>query len=107
MGESVVSLGTSAATTDAPPTWGTTGRGVVASWSEDGGYGFLNMEDGRRAYIHRSMFGGTGSLAVGTSLLVSTRPDSRNPGKICVDEVLAGDIIYSRDPIGAPPSKKI
>lgn len=82
---------------------GSTANGTVASWNEDGGYGFLDMEDGRRAYIHRSMFGGTGSLAVGSCLLVSTRPDSRNPGKICVDEVLGGDIINSG---AGPPAKK-
>ncbi|CAK0803001.1 unnamed protein product [Prorocentrum cordatum] len=87
----------------AAPPMGDTASGTVASWNEDGGYGFLDMEDGRRAYIHRSMFGGAGSLAVGSRLLVSTRPDSRNPGKLCVGEVLAGDIVDSG---AGPPAKR-
>jgi len=69
-------------------------EGVVSDWKEDGGYGFMSMQDGRRAYIHRSAFGGVGSLATGMSLQVTTKPDPRNPGKWCVAEVLtviAGD----------------
>mmetsp|Transcript_2716 Transcript_2716/g.8303 ORF Transcript_2716/g.8303 Transcript_2716/m.8303 type:complete len:688 (-) Transcript_2716:111-2174(-) len=62
--------------------------GVVQEWREEGGYGFLAMNDGRRAYIHRNTFGGTGSLVVGMSMQVTTKPDPRNPGKWCVGEVL-------------------
>jgi|EP00927_Polykrikos_kofoidii_P059564 cold shock CspA family protein len=61
--------------------------GTVADWKE-AGYGFLAMDDGRRVYVHRSRFGGTGNLVVGQRLRVTTQPDPRNPGKWCVDQVL-------------------
>merc|ERR1712242_129294 len=64
--------------------------GTVQEWQESGGYGFLAMDDGRRAYIHRNTFGGKGSLMVGSRLSVTTKPDPRNPGKYCVGQVLAG-----------------
>jgi len=62
--------------------------GVVSEWREEGGFGFMTMEDGRRAYIHRSVLGGSVSLVVGQVLQVSMRPDPRNPGKWSVGEVL-------------------
>lgn len=62
--------------------------GSVAEWREEGGYGFVQLEDGRRAYIHRSAFGGAGSLAVGTRLAFTIKEDSRNPGKWCIDRVI-------------------
>eukprot|EP00927_Polykrikos_kofoidii_P069407 TRINITY_DN6486_c0_g1_i2.p1 TRINITY_DN6486_c0_g1~~TRINITY_DN6486_c0_g1_i2.p1 ORF type:complete len:623 (+),score=119.54 TRINITY_DN6486_c0_g1_i2:54-1871(+) len=61
--------------------------GTVTLWKEEGGYGFLSMDDGRRIYIHRNFFGGVGSLAIGQRLRVTTKPDPRNPGKWCVDQV--------------------
>jgi len=64
-------------------------EGVVSDWKEEGGYGFVSMQDGRRAYIHRSAFGGVGSLTAGMCLQVTTQPDPRNPGKWCVGEVLS------------------
>merc|ERR1712232_1303600 len=73
-------------------------EGVVTDWKEEGGYGFLMMDDGRRAYVHRTMLASAAvlgivgpSLVVGTRLRVLTRPDSRNPGKWCVEHVL-GDV---------------
>jgi len=63
--------------------------GVVSEWREEGGFGFMTMEDGRRAYIHRSVLGGSVSLVVGQVLQVSMRPDPRNPGKWSVGEVLS------------------
>jgi len=89
--------------------------GVVGEWREEHGYGFLTMEDGRRAYIHRSAFGGTGGLVVGSRLRVRTGPDPRNPGKWSVSEVLGGVAASpaaakapvatsQRMPIGLPPS---
>jgi len=71
-----------------PQPQGVPEEGIVADWKEDGGFGFLTMTDGRRAYIHRNSFGGTGSLVVGMGLQVTTKPDPRNPGKWCVGEVL-------------------
>lgn len=63
--------------------------GIVAEWNHTGGYGFLNMDDGKRAYIHRNFFGGSGDLLVGMRLRVTTRPDPRNPGKFCVENVVS------------------
>merc|ERR1712070_1108294 len=65
--------------------------GVVDSWNTKGGFGFLRMDDGRRAYIHASFVGGGGcDLEVGTRLTVRTKPDPRNAGKFSVAEVLSG-----------------
>ena len=64
--------------------------GTVAEWHEECGYGFLTMANGRRVYIHRSSFGGIGSLEVGAGLQVTTRPDPCNPGRLCVKRVVAG-----------------
>eukprot|EP00419_Tripos_fusus_P026572 CAMPEP_0172715194 /NCGR_PEP_ID=MMETSP1074-20121228/67400_1 /TAXON_ID=2916 /ORGANISM="Ceratium fusus, Strain PA161109" /LENGTH=492 /DNA_ID=CAMNT_0013539747 /DNA_START=85 /DNA_END=1563 /DNA_ORIENTATION=+ len=76
-----------------PSAWsqGQAETGVVAEWNLNGGYGFLNMEDGKRAYIHRNFFGGSGDLVIGSRLTVTTRPDPRNPGKFCVENVVAFD----------------
>lgn len=63
--------------------------GVVAEWNLSGGYGFLNLDDGKRVYIHRNFFGGTGDLVAGQRLRVTTRPDPRNPGKFCVENVVS------------------
>jgi cold shock CspA family protein len=76
-----------------PSAWsqGQPETGVVAEWNQNGGYGFLNMDDGKRAYIHRNFFGGSGDLVIGSRLKVTTRPDPRNPGKFCVENVVAFD----------------
>lgn len=80
--------------------------GVVAEWHEEGGYGFLTMDDGRRVYIHRHTFGGTGSLLPGTRMQVTTKPDSRNPGKWSVDQLVAGDVVVTQGAVGAPVAKR-
>merc|ERR1712113_1008275 len=46
------------------------------------------MNDGRRAYIHRSAFGGSGSLSIGMRLRVTIQEDTRNPGKWSVGKVV-------------------
>lgn len=73
--------------------------GQIQEWSGSG-FGFVSLEDGRRAYIHsndiraflKGREGGTsrhaGELDVGQRLRVLTEPDSRNPGKIRVAFVL-------------------
>eukprot|EP00927_Polykrikos_kofoidii_P078168 TRINITY_DN7501_c1_g1_i1.p1 TRINITY_DN7501_c1_g1~~TRINITY_DN7501_c1_g1_i1.p1 ORF type:complete len:648 (-),score=111.37 TRINITY_DN7501_c1_g1_i1:120-2063(-) len=76
--------------------------GTVSKWKEEGGYGFLSMDDGRRIYIHRNFFGGVGSLQVGQRLRVTTKPDPRNPGKWCVDQVVGE--LQETAPVSAPPS---
>jgi len=63
--------------------------GVVAEWKVEGGYGFINLDDGRRAYVHRSALGGSGDLSVGSHLSVVVRPDARNPEKWCVEQLLS------------------
>merc|ERR1719183_124609 len=62
-------------------------EGFVGEWHIDRGFGFVNLDDGRRAYIHRAAFGGNGDLIVGQRITVTVKPDARNPGKICVDQV--------------------
>jgi len=75
--------------------------GSVTEWRDEGGYGFVQLDDGRRAYIHRTAFGETGSLPVGTRLVVRVKEDSRNPGKWCVDKVLAFE---EEEPVAAVAS---
>merc|ERR1719188_1874346 len=67
-------------------------QGVVEQWRKESGFGFLNMEDGRRVYIHASVFRDHGirDLEVGARLKVATKPDERNPGKWCVAEIKSG-----------------
>lgn len=60
--------------------------GVVVEWRKDGGFGFLDMDDGRRVYVHHSSFGG-GNLLVGSRFRVVTQSDPRNPGKWSVSEI--------------------
>lgn len=62
--------------------------GNVTDWREEGGYGFVLLDDGRRAYIHRSALGGTGSLVVGSRLSCTVQEDKRNPGKWCIDKII-------------------
>jgi len=65
--------------------------GMVVEWRHEGGYGFVAMDDGRRVYIHHSVFGG-GDLQVGLRLRVQTKPDGRNPGKWCVAAIVQTDL---------------
>uniref|UniRef100_A0A7S2CW83 Cold-shock domain-containing protein n=1 Tax=Alexandrium andersonii TaxID=327968 RepID=A0A7S2CW83_9DINO len=60
--------------------------GIVIEWNKNSGFGFIQMDDGRRVYVHHSVFGG-GDLEVGSRLRVQTRPDARNPGKWCAASV--------------------
>merc|ERR1719210_1934046 len=64
-------------------------EGVVTEWKEDGGYGFLTMDDGRRAYVHRRvLWSDRASLVIGARMRVTIGPDLRDPGKWCVESVL-------------------
>jgi len=85
--------------------------GEVVEWNQKGGFGFLSMDDGRRAYIHASFMGG-GNLEVGRRLRVRTKPDPRNAGKWCVAEVKS-EISWQNDsedgglqPISERPEKR-
>lgn len=53
---------------------------TVIEWHEDRGYGFVELADARRVYVHHSFFGG-GHLVVGGSCEVIVVPDQVNPGK--------------------------
>mmetsp|Transcript_7390 Transcript_7390/g.20705 ORF Transcript_7390/g.20705 Transcript_7390/m.20705 type:complete len:508 (-) Transcript_7390:302-1825(-) len=82
-------------------------EGVVVDWKEDGGYGFLSLDDGRRAYIHRSVFGSHVSLSTGMRLSVTTKQDPRNPGKWCVAEVKGsmGGEAAKKEPARTPTTR--
>lgn len=54
--------------------------GTVAEWNDGRGFGFVSLEDGRRAYVHHSVFGG-GSLTAGHACHVVLLPDRVNVGK--------------------------
>merc|ERR1712217_63499 len=53
---------------------------TIVEWMEDRGYGFLELLDTRRVYVHHSSFGG-GSLVVGEPCEVVVASDRMNPGK--------------------------
>eukprot|EP00929_Paragymnodinium_shiwhaense_P112197 TRINITY_DN80457_c0_g1_i1.p1 TRINITY_DN80457_c0_g1~~TRINITY_DN80457_c0_g1_i1.p1 ORF type:complete len:626 (+),score=101.87 TRINITY_DN80457_c0_g1_i1:112-1989(+) len=86
----------------ATPHMSDTVDGVVAEWKEDGGYGFINLDDGRRAYIHRSFLGGAETLVNGQRLRVTLKPDDRNPGKFSVQSIL-GELVEEGT---LPPEKQ-
>jgi len=79
--------------------------GTVTDWKEEGGFGFLACDDGRRVYVHRASFlDGTGSLVIGQRVQITTKPDSRNPGKWCVDQLIAAN--EPKDGSTLPPMKR-
>eukprot|EP00927_Polykrikos_kofoidii_P019313 TRINITY_DN19016_c0_g1_i1.p1 TRINITY_DN19016_c0_g1~~TRINITY_DN19016_c0_g1_i1.p1 ORF type:complete len:567 (-),score=121.97 TRINITY_DN19016_c0_g1_i1:59-1759(-) len=59
----------------------------VIEWNPARGFGFVNIEGGKRAYIHRSSFGGSGDLVLGQRLTVKIKEDQRNSGKWMVSKV--------------------
>merc|ERR1712203_326473 len=58
----------------------------------------MMIDDGRRAYIHRSAFGGSGNLTPGLRLRVIVKPDQRNPGKWMVGEVQSSNATVATTP---------
>jgi len=54
--------------------------GMVADWIEEKGYGFVELGDGRRIYVHHTSFGG-GSLMAGLELEIIPARDTLHPGK--------------------------
>merc|ERR1719221_1531036 len=82
-------------------------RGTVEDWNAQGGYGFLRLDDTRKAYIHASKFGG-GDLFVGLRLRVNVEADPRNPGKWSVAEVLLDQPQVTSGPYrSAQPSRPL
>lgn len=63
---------------------------TVSSWNHQGGFGFVNLDDGRRAYIHISAMKDRSQLEVGERLRVITKPDERNSSKLCVAGIKSG-----------------
>eukprot|EP00927_Polykrikos_kofoidii_P085527 TRINITY_DN9330_c0_g1_i1.p1 TRINITY_DN9330_c0_g1~~TRINITY_DN9330_c0_g1_i1.p1 ORF type:complete len:551 (+),score=96.51 TRINITY_DN9330_c0_g1_i1:137-1789(+) len=59
----------------------------VVDWNPSRGFGFVNTNGGKRAYIHRSAFGGSGDLTLGQRLKVKIKEDQWNPGKWMVSKV--------------------
>jgi len=59
---------------------------VVTQWQAQNGYGFVQTDDNRRAYLHRSA--GILDAQVGTRLRVIVVDDARNPGKFAVQKVV-------------------
>jgi len=80
-------------------------EGTVTEWHENSGYGFILLHDGRKLYVHRSAFGGTGGLMVGSRLRVAVKPDTRNPGKWCAAQVIAADGTVLGNQGDLPPSR--
>jgi len=82
-------------------------EGTVTEWHENQGYGFIQLDDGRKLYIHRSAFGGVGGLAVGSRIRVTTKPDIRNPGKWMAGQVMSSDgtALGNTGPRPARPSR--
>merc|ERR550525_611092 len=74
----------------------------VTDWIATKGYGFVCTDDGKRAYIHRSHFGGSGDLQRGQRLKVKINSDSRNPDKLCVSKVVSMHAKAAQD----PPTKR-
>jgi len=68
--------------------------GTVAEWHEERGYGFIELQDGRRLYVHHTAFGG-GSLAEGALCEAVAAPDKVNPGKWSAVSV-RGDAVLPR-----------
>merc|ERR1712232_1018677 len=63
---------------------------VVNEWNGDRGFGFLVTDDGRKAYIHHSTFGG-GSLTQGCACEAILSPDRINSGKWMVAAIRGND----------------
>eukprot|EP00928_Gymnodinium_smaydae_P018309 TRINITY_DN16977_c0_g2_i2.p1 TRINITY_DN16977_c0_g2~~TRINITY_DN16977_c0_g2_i2.p1 ORF type:complete len:286 (+),score=51.18 TRINITY_DN16977_c0_g2_i2:439-1296(+) len=76
---------------------------TVADWAEQRGFGFVVLEDNRRAYVHHSSFGG-GSLQKGQSCQVVVMPDRLNAAKLMVSQI-RGEAVVPRT-LGEPPGPK-
>merc|ERR1711871_562946 len=63
--------------------------GTVSQWNV-GGYGFVDLVDGRRAYVHASECPGGEHLACGETVSTYVSPDPQNPGKWCCHGVVRG-----------------
>jgi len=83
--------------------------GTIAQWNEDKGYGFVQLDDGRRAFLHRSAFGAHATPSPGWRLRVLTRPDGKNPGKWQVSVVKATneEPLSSLSPEGALEGERL
>lgn len=78
---------------------------TVVEWREDRGFGFAELADSRRVYVHHSSFGG-GSLIVGGIIELIVKPDLVNPGKWSAASVVRGPAVEPRPPSAEEPAAK-
>jgi len=84
-------------------------EGVVSQWAPASSYGFIQFNDGRRAYAHSSQCTWDGShpvaLQQGLSVVGTVVADPKNPGKW-----QANDVEVQSSPVvpigGGPPAKR-
>jgi len=79
--------------------------GTVSEWHEDRGYGFIELEDGRRLYVHHTAFGG-GSLVQGAPCEAIPVPDKVNVGKLSAASVRGDAAVINRASGGDDPPVK-
>jgi len=78
---------------------GETYDAVVKEWVDDKGYGFLELQDGQKVYVHHTVFGG-GSLWVGMHCMAQVSGDPRNPGKLCATMVQGSAVVSKTGVMG-------
>lgn len=59
----------------------------VSEWNTVKGYGFVVLDDGRKAYVHRSGMGDLWDLVEGQRVQVKVKEDQRNFGKLAVSQL--------------------
>merc|ERR1712129_169216 len=70
-------------------------RGTVTEWHEERGYGFIELGDGRRLYVHHTAFGG-GSPVQGAPCEAIPAPDKVNVGKWSTESVRGDAAVIPR-----------
>ena len=65
--------------------------GVVVEWNAAEGFGYVSLDEGGKAYLHRSLLGAGAALGegfeIGRQIRVTLKPDEKNPGKWAVDTI--------------------
>jgi cold shock CspA family protein len=69
-----------------PPRASNLVKGTVSEWNPRG-FGFVMMEDGRRAYVHSSQCPFGQHLSKGETIFATIVPDPSNPGKFAAHSV--------------------
>jgi len=79
--------------------------GTVTEWYDERGYGFIELDDGRRLYVHHSAFGG-GSMLQGLRCEAMAMPDKINKGKWSAASVRGDAVMYRKPGDELPPQTK-